>query len=68
VVERKGRPLAAIVPIAKLEQMDRFARQRAKGVLEAQTGGDLTQEQTDELAAEAVVWARQQTKKATEDR
>ena len=68
VVERKGRPLAAIVPIAKLEQMERFARHRAKSVLEMQTGGSLTQQRADELAAEAVAWARKRAKKATEDR
>jgi prevent-host-death family protein len=26
VIERKGKPLAAVVPISKLEQMERFAR------------------------------------------
>lgn len=26
IIERKGKPLAAIVPISKLEQMERFAR------------------------------------------
>jgi len=65
VVERKGRPLAAIVSIAKLEQMERFARQRAKAVLDTQTGGELTQQAADEIASAAVTWARKQSNKTT---
>ena len=29
VIERKGKPLAALVPVERLEQMRRFARRRA---------------------------------------
>jgi prevent-host-death family protein len=63
VVERKGRPLAAIVSIAKLEQMERFARERAAVVLQGQIGGDASQEEADGIGAEAKAWARKQAKK-----
>ena len=38
VIERKGEPLAALVPIERLEQMRRFARARALLCLEQQKG------------------------------
>ena len=34
--ERKGKPLAALVPIERLEQMRRFARRHALSLLEQQ--------------------------------
>ena len=33
VIERKGKPLAALVPVERLEQMRRFARRRALELL-----------------------------------
>src|SRR5207237_9312103 len=36
VIERKGKPLAALVPIERLEQMRRFARRHALELLEEQ--------------------------------
>jgi len=63
VVERKGRPLAAIVSIAKLEHMEAFARLHAKATLEAQQGSELTQSEADTLASQAVAWAREQNAK-----
>jgi prevent-host-death family protein len=36
VIERKGKPLAALVPIERLEQMRRFARRHARGPREAE--------------------------------
>lgn len=39
VIERKGRPLAALVSIERLDQMRRFAREHALEFLERQRGG-----------------------------
>src|SRR5918993_5241091 len=36
IIERKGKPLAALVPVERLEQMRRFARTQAIGFLEQQ--------------------------------
>jgi antitoxin (DNA-binding transcriptional repressor) of toxin-antitoxin stability system len=60
VIERKGRALAALVPIERLEQMRRFARRHALDVMEKQKGGTLTEDEAMELALEAQRWARQQ--------
>lgn len=52
VIERKGRPLAALVPVAKLEQM----RKAARGILLAQLSRPdalLSQRAADALADEA---------------
>jgi len=53
VIERKGKPLAAMVPVEKLEQLNRLARRHILDLLERQRGGPLTQEQADALANEA---------------
>lgn len=58
VIERKGRALAALVPVERLEQMRRFARRHALDVMEQQRGGALTDEQAMDLALEAQRWAR----------
>ena len=42
VIERKGKALAALVPIERLEQMRRFARRQALDFMEEQKGGALT--------------------------
>src|SRR6266498_2842268 len=39
IIERKGKALAALVPVERLEQMRRFARQHAISMLERQKGG-----------------------------
>jgi antitoxin (DNA-binding transcriptional repressor) of toxin-antitoxin stability system len=60
IIERKGRALAALVPLARLEQMRRFARREALealGVAEGR-GGDLTEAGAMALAREARKWAR----------
>ena len=60
IIERKGKPLAALVP---MEQMRQFARQHALGVLQRQksTLGDrLTDEETMALAMEAQRVVRRQ--------
>lgn len=49
VIARRGKPLAAIVPIEKLEQMERAAESELLRVLDGHARR-LTQEQVDELA------------------
>jgi prevent-host-death family protein len=39
IIERKGKSLAALVPVERLEQMRRFARQHALKFLERQKAG-----------------------------
>jgi prevent-host-death family protein len=61
-VERKGQPLAALVPAERLEQMRRFARRHALEALERQAGGPLSDERAMALAVQAERWAREHTK------
>src|SRR2546421_11729049 len=58
VIERKGKPLAALVPIERLEQMRRFARRHALELLDKQKQSTVTQEQALEIALEAQRSAR----------
>jgi len=51
IIERKGKPLAAVVPVAQLEQMQRAARLHLLRVLE-QEPGKLSAEEGDQLANE----------------
>jgi prevent-host-death family protein len=60
VIERKGKSMAALVSVERLEQMRRFARRHALEFLEQQAGGSLSDEQAMQLAQEARRWARQQ--------
>ena len=62
IIERKGKPLAALVPVERLEQMRRFARRHALAFMEQQSPSDLTDAQASELAAEAKRWARGSSK------
>jgi prevent-host-death family protein len=39
IIERRGKPLAALVPVEQLEQMRRFARQHGLRFLERQKEG-----------------------------
>lgn len=64
IIERKGKPLAALVPVERLEQMRRFARRHALDVMEQQKGGALTDGQAMELGLEAQRWARRQRRKS----
>ena len=63
IIERKGKPLAALVPVERLEQMRRFAQRHALDVMEQQKGGVLTDDQAMKLGLEAQRWARQQQRK-----
>lgn len=64
IIERKGKPLAALVPVERLEQMRRFARRHAQLFLDQQKGGPLTDAQAMELALEAQAWARKRVRKS----
>jgi hypothetical protein len=67
IIERKGHALAALVPVERLEQMRRFARQHALEFLEHQAegpGGKLADDAAMELAIEAQRTARRRLRKA----
>ena len=67
VIERKGKPLAALVPVERLEQMRRFARQHALEFLQRQKGGpgeQLSEQEAMDVALEAHQAARRQIRKA----
>jgi len=63
IIERKGKPLAALVPVERLEQMRRFARRHALDFLQRQAGGPLSDKAAEDLALEAQSWAREQARK-----
>lgn len=52
IIERKGKPLAAMVPVERLEQMQRAAGLHLLSVLERQPGA-LSQAEADRIATEA---------------
>ena len=52
IIERKGKPLAAVVPVARLEQMRRAARMHLLKVLERQEG-KVSEAQAERIADEA---------------
>ena len=64
IIERKGKPLAALVSVERLEQMRRFARRHALSVMEQQKGGPLTDEQATALSLDAQRWARRRRRKS----
>jgi prevent-host-death family protein len=64
IIERKGKPLAALVPVERLEQMRRFARRHALDVMERQKGGSFTDDEAMALGLEAQRWARRQVRKS----
>lgn len=58
IIERKGKPLAALVSVERLEQIRRFARRHALEFLEQQRGTPLSDEEAMDLALRAQRWAR----------
>ncbi|MBI2893483.1 MAG: type II toxin-antitoxin system Phd/YefM family antitoxin [Deltaproteobacteria bacterium] len=71
IIERKGQPLAALVPVERLEQMRRFARQHALEFMERQKAGPgqrLSDDEAMQLALEAQRIARAQTRGRTRRR
>jgi len=63
IIERKGKALAALVPIERLEQMRRFARRQALDFMEEQQAGPLTERGASDLALEAQRFARKRVRK-----
>ena len=63
VIERKGKPLAALVPIERLEQMRRFAKRHALDLLEQQRQSTVSEEQALQVALEAQRSARKRPRK-----
>lgn len=52
IIERKGKPLAAMVPVERLEQMQRAARLHFLRLLDQQPG-TVPQDEADQIANEA---------------
>lgn len=52
VIERKGKPLAAMVPIERFEQMQQAARIHLLSILDQRSDG-ISQSQADQLGNEA---------------
>jgi antitoxin (DNA-binding transcriptional repressor) of toxin-antitoxin stability system len=63
IIERKGKSLAALVPIERLEQMQRFARRQALDFMEEQQSGSLTDREASDLALEAQRFGRKPSSK-----
>ena len=66
VIERKGKPLAALVPVERLEQMRRAAEHGLKDLMERQKegpGNRLSDEDAMALALQAQRWARKQVRR-----
>ena len=64
IIERKGKALAALVPVERLEQMRRFARRHALDFMAQQQDSGLTDKRAAELALEAQRWARKSSRKS----
>ena len=66
IIERKGKPLAALVSVERLEQMRGFARRQLRALMEEQRGGGLklSDEAAMDLALEAQRWARKKVGKS----
>jgi prevent-host-death family protein len=62
IIERNGRPLAAIVPISALESIQNKARRSALSFLDS-AGSDLTEEEANKVAVEAVKEVRANRRK-----
>jgi len=62
IIERKGKPMAAVVPVERLEQMERAARLQLLQVLERQSGA-LSQAEADRIATEAKHRTRKRRRK-----
>ncbi|MFQ5798919.1 MAG: type II toxin-antitoxin system prevent-host-death family antitoxin [Bacteroidota bacterium] len=62
IIERKGKPMAAVVPVERLEQMERAARLQLLQVLKRQPGA-LSQAEADRIATEAKHRTRKRRRK-----
>ena len=71
IIERKGKAVAALVPVERLEQMRRFAREHGRGFLERQkegSGDRLSEEEVMTIALEAQQVARRKIRKTKSKR
>jgi antitoxin (DNA-binding transcriptional repressor) of toxin-antitoxin stability system len=64
IIERKGKALAALVPVERLAQMRRFARRHALDFMAQQPDNPLTDRQAADLALAAQAWARKAPRKS----
>jgi prevent-host-death family protein len=64
IVQRRGKPVAALISAAKFDRTRRLARRHAFAVLKQQKGGPLTNAQATQLGVEARRWARKERRKA----
>jgi len=64
IIERKGKAMAALVPVERLAQMRRFARRHALDFMAQQPERPLTDKQAADLALEAQAWARKAPRKS----
>ena len=62
IIVRKGKPLAAMVPVEKLEELERMARESLLETIRSRPGG-VSQKDADRLANEAKHWARRKRAK-----
>jgi prevent-host-death family protein len=65
IIERKGKPVAALVPVAKLEAMDRASRTWLLELLESRPDTGLTEEEADRIADEAKHRSRPKQRQGT---
>jgi prevent-host-death family protein len=63
IIERKGKPMAALVSIERLEQLRSVARQGLRDLLERQRKRSLAEPDASALALEAQSWARRGAKR-----
>jgi prevent-host-death family protein len=63
IIERKGKPMAALVSVERLEQLTRLARQELRDLLKRQQPSSLTESGAAALAVEAQNWARRAAKR-----
>jgi prevent-host-death family protein len=63
IIERKGKPMAALVSVERLQQLTRLARQGLRDLLERQQASSLTESGAAALAVEAQNWARRAAKR-----
>jgi len=64
IIERKGKPMAALVPLERLEQIQSCARRHALELMDRQRPSRLTDRRATDLALEAQRWARRQGPKS----
>ncbi len=64
VIERKGKPMAALVSVERLEQLRRVARQGLLEFLTTPAESDLTDDEAMKLALEGQRWARDRARRS----